>query len=129
MAPRKLLSGLDGAVAAELGLEAAGFCGGGEEEIAAGDALLQIGGQCGVLAGILAALICMLGGIALWWNAGFLWKGIRHQEARLATDRGSLCQLLVPPGSAVRAGADQVELKGRDELLADIGESGHGHWE
>ena len=44
MAPRKLLSGLDGAVAAELGLEAAGFCGGGEEEIAAGDALLQIGG-------------------------------------------------------------------------------------
>ena len=90
MAPRKLLSGLDGAVAAELGLEAAGFCGGGEEEIAAGDALLQIGGQCGVLAGILAALICMLGGIALWWNAGFLWKGIRHQEARLATDRGRL---------------------------------------
>ncbi len=49
MAPGEFLAGLDGAVAAELGLEAAGFCGGGEEEIAADDALLQIGGQEGVV--------------------------------------------------------------------------------
>ena len=44
MAPGEFLAVFNGAIAAELGLEAAGFCGGGEEEIAAGDALLQIGG-------------------------------------------------------------------------------------
>jgi hypothetical protein len=45
VAPGKSLAGFNGAVAAELGLEVAGFCGGGKEEIAAGDALLQIGGS------------------------------------------------------------------------------------
>lgn len=52
VAPGELLAGLDGPVAAELGLEAAGLRGGGEEEIAAGDALLQIGRQQGVVLGV-----------------------------------------------------------------------------
>ena len=38
--PGQLLVGLDDPVVAQLGLEGAGFGGGGEEEIAAGDALL-----------------------------------------------------------------------------------------
>jgi hypothetical protein len=49
VAPWEFFVGFDGAVAAELRLEVAGFCGGGEEEIAAGDALLQIGGQQGII--------------------------------------------------------------------------------
>jgi hypothetical protein len=52
VAPRELLAELDGAEAAQLGLENPGLGGGREEQAAAGDALLQVWGQAGVVVAV-----------------------------------------------------------------------------
>ena len=110
--------------------------GGGEPVAFAAALLLASGGVVialtlllsdgGIVAGLFPALVGIAGGITLRGTARLLLEGIGHQKARGVPDRRGLGQPFVASGHVVPAGADQVELEGLDELLADLGGGGHG---
>jgi len=57
--------------------------------------------------------------------SGFFLKRVGDQKARCVPDRRGLGQPLVTARHVVPARADQIELQGFDQLLADLGGGGH----
>ena len=61
--------------------------------------------------------------------AGLLLEDMGHKEARGVAHRWRLVDLFMPPGQILPAGSDQVDAKGIDQVLADLGGGGHGSGE
>ena len=79
----------------------------------------------GVVAGFFPSEIGERELLILCGAAGLLLEDMGHKEARGVAHRWWLVDLFMPPGHVIPIGTDQIDAKGIDQVLADLGGGSH----